>query len=169
MVVTCVRRFGRNARAAARGLWRCHSHVHKTTAGGQRRQGGFMLRKFVAAMLLLAALVASAQAAQAMKGYELYSWKVKGRWHYTLLAGTNRAKGYDEITSPGNQRAGMAALEAELKKVPRGEEVFWMSAAHAGVVKSQAKGSPILELPSRQRIKRVRAYCDKLGIKLVLR
>ena len=128
-----------------------------------------MLRKFVTAALLLVALAASAQAAQAMKGYELYSWKVKGRWHYALLAGTNRAKSYDEITSAASERVGVAALEAELKKVPRGEEVFWMSAAHANVVKPRAKGSAVLELPSRQRIRRIKAYCDKLGIKLVLR
>ena len=127
-----------------------------------------MLRKSIAAMMLSVALVAGAQAAQAMKGYELYSWKVKGRWHYALLAGTNRAKSYDEITSPASERVGIAALEAELKKVPRGEEVFWMSAAHADVAKPRAKGAAVLELPSRQRIRRIKAYCDKRGIKLVL-
>ncbi len=128
-----------------------------------------MLRNSVAVMMLLVALAASAQAAQATKGYELYSWKVKGRWHYALIAGTDRAKSYDEITSPGSQLMGVAALRAELKKLPRGEEVFWMSAAHAGVVKPQAKGSPILELPSRQRINRIKAYCEKRGLKLTLR
>ena len=127
-----------------------------------------MLRKSAAALMLVA-FAASAQAAQALKGYELYSWKVKGRWHYALLAGTNRAKSYDEIISPANERVGIAALEAELKKLPRGEEVFWMSAAHAGVLKPRAKGAAVLELPSRQRIRRIKAYCDKHGVKLVLR
>jgi hypothetical protein len=128
-----------------------------------------MGRKSIAALALLVALAVSAQAAQAMKGYELYSWKAKGRWHYAVLAGTNRAKSYEEITSKDNERIGIDALAAELKKLPRGEEVFWMSAAHTGVAKPQTKGSPILELPSRQRIKRIRAYCDKLGLKLMLR
>jgi hypothetical protein len=127
-----------------------------------------MLRKVAVAMILLIALAVSAPA-QAMKGYELYSWKVKGRWHYALLVGTNRAKGYDEITSRASERVGMAALQAELKKLQRGEEVFWMSAAHRDVVKPRAKGAPVLELPSRQRINRVKAYCEKRGIKLVLR
>ena len=127
-----------------------------------------MLRKAIAAVVLLVALAVAAQAAQAMKGYELYSWKVKGRWHYAVLVGTNRAKSYEEITSPGNERTGIAALKAELKKLPRDAELFWMSAAHPGVAKPRAKGSPILELPSRKRIKRIKAYCDKLGIKLNL-
>jgi len=130
-----------------------------------------MLRKSigVAAVALLVMLTVSARAAQAMKGYELYSWKVKGRWHYSLIDGTNRAKSYEEITSKDNERIGLAALKDELKKLPRGAEVYWMSAAHAGVIKPQAKGSPILELPSRQRIKGIKGDCEKLGIKLVLR
>lgn len=127
-----------------------------------------MLRKSIAAVVLLVALAVSTQAAQAMKGYELYSWKVKGRWHYAVLVGTNRAKSYEEIISPDNERIGIAALKAELKKLPRDAELFWMSAAHPGVAKPRAKGSPILELPSRQRIKRIKTYCDKLGIKLNL-
>ena len=127
-----------------------------------------MLRKAIAAVGLLVALAVSAQASQAMKGYELYSWRVKGHWHYAVMIGTNRAKSYDEITAKENERIGIAALEAELKKLPRGEELFWRSAAHPGVIKPRAKGSPILELPSRQRIKRIKAYCDKLGIRLTL-
>jgi len=127
-----------------------------------------MLRKSIAAVAMLVALATCGQAAQAMKGYELYSWRVKGRWHYAVMAGTNRAKSYDEITAKENERIGIAALEAELKKLPRGESLFWRSAAHSGVIKPRAKGSPILELPSRQRIKRIKAYCDKLGIRLTL-
>jgi hypothetical protein len=129
-----------------------------------------MLRRSIsAAVVLLFGLAVLADASQAMKGYEMYSWKVKGRWHYTVLAGTNRARSYEEITSPDNERIGVAALKTELKKLPRGEDVFWRSAAHPGVTKPRAKGSPILELPSRQRIKRIKAYCDKLGIRLNLR
>src|SRR6185295_16598531 len=134
-------------------------------------QGDVMLRKSIAVVIavLMVTLTPMAQESQAMKGYELYSWKVKGRWHYAVLAGTNRAKAYEEITATDNQRIGSAALNVELKKLPRGAQLFWMSAAHAGVAKPQAKGSPILELPSRQRIKRIKADCEKLGIKLVLR
>ena len=127
-----------------------------------------MLRKVIAAVVLLVALAVAVQAAQAMKGYELYSWKVKGRWHYAVLVGTNRAKSYEEITSPGNERIGIAALKAELKKLPRDAELLWMSAAHPIVAKPRAKGSPILELPSRHRIKHIKAICERLGIRLTL-
>ena len=129
-----------------------------------------MLRRslMAAAVVLLVALAVSAQPSQGMKGYELYSWKVKGRWHYAVLDGTNRAKSYEEITSPDNQHIGIAALRAELKKLPRGAELVWMSAAYANVDKPRGKGSPILELPSRKRIKRIKADCEKLGIKLKL-
>jgi hypothetical protein len=93
---------------------------------------------------------------------------VKGRWHYSLLAGTNRSKSYAEITSPQVERIGIEALKKELKNVPKGEEVFWQSAAHPGVAKPRAKNSAVLELPSRKRIKRIKEYCNKLGIKLTL-
>jgi len=99
-----------------------------------------MLRKVVVAIVMLIAFAVYAPA-QAMKGYELYSWKVKGRWHYALLTGTNRAKSYAEIASPASERVGMAALQAELEKLKRGEEVFWMSAAHGSVMKPRAKGA----------------------------
>ena len=130
-----------------------------------------MLRRQViaAVIVLLITFTAYGQnSEQSMKGYELYSWKVKGRWHYSIHAGTNRAKSYEEITSSGAERIGIEAIKEELKKIPKGEEVFWRSAAHPGVKKPLAKGSPILELPSRKRIKYFRAYCNKLGIKLKL-
>lgn len=130
-----------------------------------------MSRKQVmaAAVVLLMAFAAYGQESSSMKGYELYSWKVKGRWHYAVIAGTNRAKDYTEITAPQTERIGIEALKAELQKLPKGETVFWMSAAHPGIEKPLARGAPILELPSRQRIKTIKAYCNKLGIKLTLR
>jgi hypothetical protein len=105
---------------------------------------------------------------QGSKGFELYSWKENGRWHYSLLAGTNRAKSYEEITSKQGQLVGTDALKAELKKLPKGDEVFWRSAAHPGIAKPRSKDAPILELPSRKRIKRIRNYCAEAGIKLTL-
>lgn len=122
----------------------------------------------VAVALLMALTANSQDLPQGMKGYELYSWKIKGRWHYSVLAGTNRAKPYEEITSRQLERIGIDALKSELKKIPKGDEVFWRSAAHPGVEKPRAKGAPILELPSRKRIKRIKEFCTALGIKLTL-
>jgi hypothetical protein len=57
----------------------------------------------------------------------------------------------------------------KLKKLPKGETVFWMSAAHPGIEKPIHKNAPVLELPSRQRIKIIRDYCAKHSLKLTLR
>lgn len=130
-----------------------------------------MLRRQVIALVIVLLITFTAygqNSEQSMKGYELYSWKVKGRWHYSIHAGTNRAKSYEEITSSEAERVGVEAIKDELKKIPKGEEIQWRSAAHPGVKKPMTKGSPILELPSRKRIKYLRAYCNKLGIRLKL-
>ena len=102
------------------------------------------------------------------QGYELYSWKIKGHWHYSLLPGTNRLKSYEEITAPGVVKRDADGLKAELRKLPRGERVFWMSDAPAGASKSAAGQILNVKHPSRTRIKGIKAMCDKLGIKLKL-
>lgn len=130
-----------------------------------------MLRRQVMAgfIALVIALTSYGQLPrQSMKGYELYSWKVKGRWHYSLLAGTNRTKTYEEITSQSAERKGIEALESELQKISRGEEVFWMGDAPPGAKRAAADRTTNLKHPSRKRIKRVKAICDKLGLKLRL-
>jgi len=118
--------------------------------------------------LMIASVVEGRTLQQGAKGYEMYSWKVKGRWYYSVLAGMNRSKSYEEITSSETERIGIEALKQELKKIPTGEEIFWRSAAHPGIKKPLGKGAPILELPSRKRINRIKAYCSKLGIRLKL-
>lgn len=128
-----------------------------------RRQ---MMTGFAALLILVTANGQAPQ--QSMKGYELYSWKVKGKWHYSLLVGTNRSKTYDEIISRNAERIGSEALEAELKKIPRGEEVFWMGDAPVGAKRSATSKGLDLKHPSRRRIKGIKAICERLGIKLKL-
>jgi len=129
-----------------------------------------MLRKQGIAFfgILLITLSAHGQTQPSMKGYELYSWKLKGHWYYSLLPGTNRLKSYDEITAPGAVTRDAAGLRSALQKLPRGEEVFWMSDAPAGADKSSNGQSLNVKHPSRQRIKSIKAIFDKLGIKLKL-
>jgi hypothetical protein len=103
-------------------------------------------------MLLVAVGAFGQQPQMAMKGYDLYSWKVKSKWHYSLLAGTNHVKSFDEITTNKTIRVGDSALRAELENLPKGEEVFWMSDAPAGIAKPASSKAPSLRLPSRQRI-----------------
>ena len=119
--------------------------------------------------VLLISLTANAHPAQtSMKGHELYSWKVKNHWYYSLLPGTNRPKTYEEITEPGAVRRDAAGLKAELEKLPKGEVVVWMSDAPAGASKSAAGQVLNVKHPSRTRIKNIKAICDKLGIRLRL-
>ncbi len=103
-----------------------------------------------------------------IKGYELYSWKSKGHWYYSLLPGTNRSKSYEEITEPSIVKRDSAGLKAELQKLQKGEEVFWMSDAPDSARKSGAGQLLNVKHPSRKRIEDIKAICDKLGIKLKL-
>jgi hypothetical protein len=130
-----------------------------------------VLRKqlFAAAIILSIGVIALGQSRQAaMKGYELYSWKVNGEWHYSLLPGTNRTKTLKEITKNKEIKVGDTALKGELKRLSKGEQVFWMSDAPPGVNVPLGKSSS-MKLPSRKRIESLIAYCNKLGIKLTLR
>jgi len=71
-----------------------------------------------------------------MKGYELYSWPVDGKWHFTLITGTNRNKTVEEITSGEDYISevgwvkisvvGVEAIEGVLGKVPPGPFVTWL-------------------------------------------
>lgn len=103
-----------------------------------------------------------------MKGYELYSWKENGKWHYSLLPGTNRTKSLEEITKNGDIKIGDSALKDKLKELAKGEQVFWMSDAPIGVTMPLGESSS-MKLPSRKRIESFIAYCNKLGIRLTLR
>ena|SRR5215813_693452 len=118
---------------------------------------------------LFITMSASAQTGDpSIKGYELYSWKIKGHWYYSLLPGTNRTKTYEEITAPGVVKRDALGLKRELQKLPKGEEVFWKADAPPGVTKSPS--GPLIEMkhPSRKRIKGIKAMCEKLGLRLKL-
>ena len=128
----------------------------------------FLKRTSICLAALFVAAGSSAQTSQSTKGYELYSWKIKSHWYYSLLPGTNRSKSYEEITSPGVVKKDASGLKAELEKIPKGEEVLWRSDAPPGAIKPGS--APFVEMkhPSRARIKSIKAMCDKLGLKLRL-
>jgi hypothetical protein len=102
------------------------------------------------------------------KGYDLYSWKIKGHWFYSLLPRSSGSKTYEEITANSLVRRDASGLESELQKLPRGEEVYWLSDAPAGAKRSAKTRGLDLKHPSTKRIKGVKELCDKLGIKLKL-
>jgi hypothetical protein len=69
------------------------------------------------------------------KGYELYSWSENGQWHFTLITGTDRNKTVNEIITTDDyiseaglvrvNVAGVDAIKAVLRKLPKGEQVIW--------------------------------------------
>lgn len=120
------------------------------------------------AVLLISLAVYGQSPQTPIKGYELYSWKIKSHWYYSLLPGTNRMKTYEEITAPGVVQRDAAGLKTRLQKLPKGEVVHWMSDAPPGAAKSAAGQVLNVKHPSRTRIKNIKAICDKLGIKLKL-
>jgi hypothetical protein len=126
-------------------------------------------RSILASLLMLITFTAFAQSTQpAMKGYELYSWKLDGKWHYSIVEGTNRSKSYEEITSDKISLSGTSSLKAGLEKLPKGAEVIWTTGVDSAVRKTAAGKTPKLELPSGTRIRKIKKYCDKIGIKLTL-
>jgi hypothetical protein len=122
----------------------------------------------VAVLMLIASAAYPQKSPAPMKGYELFSWKENGHWHYSLLAGTNREKTYEEITSKATVIVGTANFESELKRLPKGVEVLWRSDAPVGVKRPTSSNATSFKQPSRKRINRIKALCDKLGIKLTL-
>ena len=90
-----------------------------------------------------------------MKGYELYSWKSRGEWHFSLLVGTNRLKTFSEISSPKISVRGVRALKGRLNQLAGGEELTWS----AGLV-------PRTVLPPEEIVDEVKSYCERRGIVL---
>ena len=121
-----------------------------------------------AVALLLVAAAANAQTSATGKGYELYSWKIKSHWYYSLLPRSIDSKSFEQITNSASVRRDTSGLTSALSKLPRGEEVFWMGDAPAGAIKSATEHGLSLKHPSRKRIKHIKEICDKLGIKLSL-
>ena len=68
---------------------------------------------------------AATRAAESMKGFELYSWQDGSQWTFSLLAGTNREKTLDEITSTDTVLDGVDALRSALEIISPGQTITW--------------------------------------------
>ena len=107
------------------------------------------------------------------KGYELYSWKSGGTWHFTLITGTNRLKTLDEITAPENIEEGewvkitvegVPALKSTLGRLPSGTMVFWHNARRLDP--GPRESGPNVRLPPVWLFREVRSHCTELGLTL---
>lgn len=120
------------------------------------------------AVLLIAIAGYGQTSLAAPKSYDLYSWKIKGHWYYSILPHSTGARSYEDITAADLVRRDTTALEAELSKLPGGSEVFWKGDAPVAARKVAVTHATDFKHPSRPRIKRIKEYCDKKGITLKL-
>jgi hypothetical protein len=90
-----------------------------------------------------------------MKGYELYSWQTRQQWYFSLVAGTNRQKTYQEITSPSIRIKGIERLKRKLDLLPRGEELSWSTHRMRRMI-----------LPPRAITNEIVDYCQRRGLVL---
>jgi hypothetical protein len=122
-----------------------------------------------------AAVLASTPLPQSVKGYELYSRQVNGRWHFTLVTGTDRLKDYEEITTGEDVMSedgwvrlsadGVDGIKALLGRLPPGASVLW-----SGPERQERVGGPVenLQLPPQAIIAEIQSHSQKLGIELVI-
>ena len=110
---------------------------------------------------------------RSFKGYELYSWKSGGTWHFTLITGTNCLKTLDEITTPEDVEegdwvkitvAGVSELKSLLGRLPPGTQISW-DGAHP--IESGARRSQVrLRMPPRRLLREIQTHCAELGLGL---
>jgi len=99
-----------------------------------------------------------------LKGWELYSWPNGNNWNYSILAGTNRTKSYNEVTTNKIVVFGLDSLKMLLDKFPEGEYIFWIGKEWLERCWESNYGD--LSLPDNKTINELKEYCtDK---KLVL-
>jgi hypothetical protein len=96
--------------------------------------------------------------AQSMKGYELYAWESEGRWWFSLLLGTNRAKTVGEVTDPGNTLKSLDALVKHLSTLPVGEFISLLP----------LPGSDVMAVPPREILNEIGALCESRGLECAL-
>jgi hypothetical protein len=109
-----------------------------------------------------------------MKGYELYSWLQDGQWHFTLVTGTNRDKTVGEIISSEDyiSEAGLVIVHSEgtdslralLSKMPRGEQIFWLTKPPSGI----PAGALTFGLPSLQSVNNLREFAKQRGLDIII-
>jgi len=107
------------------------------------------------------------------KGYELYSWSENNQAHFTLITGTDRNKTPDEIFAADDfiseagwvriNVAGIDAIKAVLRKLPKGEDVIWQAGLPFTTLPEEIK-APL----SPTTIDAIEAYAKQCGIILTV-
>jgi hypothetical protein len=137
---------------------------HRTAVVKSTRQRHSLAILFLAAFVVVGGCGAVAAQQRddgrghSMKGYELYSWKARGDWYFSLVVGTNRQKSFQEISSPRVRINGVAALKTKLDRLPRGEELFW-----------SLHRMPKTTFPPRHIVNEIIGYCRGRHLQLSVR
>ncbi len=110
----------------------------------------------------------------AFKGYELLSWQKDGEWVFTLLAGTNRQKSFDEILNAENTFTateiikvsviGADSFKELVNHLPKGEWITWGGMVLQGEVSSSTL---YFTYPPDEIVDELIKYCKERGITLV--
>ena len=95
-------------------------------------------------------------------GFEIYSWNIGGKWHYSLLPATKEEKTFSEVTEYSVTLKTLIELEAALGKLAPGV-VTW----HNHVLKPA--GAPeALSLPHQAVLRQLKKYCKTRQLTLVI-
>jgi hypothetical protein len=92
---------------------------------------------------------------RSMKGFELYSWQAKNAWQFSILIGTNRNKQGQEIKAPEVVLHNLKALEDQLGKLAKGEQLIW-----------DTNSFEWLNLPPLDQVQAIRRRCKTQGLVL---
>lgn len=110
----------------------------------------------------------------AFKGYELLTWQKDGEWVFTLLAGTNRQKSFDEILNAENTFTsteiikvsviGADSFKELVNHLPKSEWITWGGMVLQGEVSSSTL---YFTYPPDEIVDELIKYCKDRGITLV--
>jgi hypothetical protein len=100
-----------------------------------------------------------------IKGWELYSWENSNGWHYSLIAGTNSSKTFEQVIQNNIVVTGETSFKKVLDKLPQGEEIVWIGEEW---VKNCwiSNNNDCFKLPPQNIINVISDYCHVKNLKL---
>ncbi len=110
---------------------------------------------------------------KSFKGYELYTWEEEGILWFTMITGTNREKGFDEVVSSdqvwasdGWLKVTVQGIDQAMKMLDRlspDETLILMDLPAPGNGQKDVKVYP----PQRDIIIKIEAYCLENGLQFI--
>ena len=91
---------------------------------------------------------------KSFKGIELYSWKTKMEWRYSILLGTNRLKHIQEVH---NSSISIDSLLLTIDCLPLFDAIFWSTRLDSSFT-----------YPGLKTVDKIRKRCEKAGVRLIV-